>query len=175
MSPSCPPATCSSNRKIITDIVVSQQAALPSSVTMSPSPVSSPTNGHISPVVADTVSVQLLDPEPSDSDLSDAPVADIESPSSNSPGEHGQAAADGRVDDFHDPPTSSDEDALNDADFDDAAEAASPGSHNGQIEAAISPSSDDSHAASKRKAAPIDEDDFIRHNPELYGLRRSVR
>lgn len=142
---------------------------------MSPSPVSSPTNGHISPIVANTVSVQLLDPESSDSDLSDAPVADIESPSSNSPGEHHQAAADGRVDDFHDPPTSSDEDAPNDEDFDDVAEPVSPGSHNGLLDAAASASSDDSREVSKRKAAPVDEDDFIRDNPELYGLRRSVR
>jgi len=142
---------------------------------MSPSPVSSPANGHVSPVVANTVSVRLPDPEPSDSDLSDAPVADIDSPSSDSPGEHGQAAADGRVDDFHDPPSSSDEDAPNDEDFDDAAEPASPGSDNGQIEAAVSASSDDSRKVSKRKAAPIHEDDFIRDNPELYGLRRSVR
>lgn len=147
---------------------------MPSSVTMSVSPISSPVNGHVSPV-ANTVSVQLLDPELSDSDLSDAPAADIESPSSNSPGDLDQAGADVRVDDFDDPSSSSDEDAPNDGDFDDVAEQASPGSHNGQIQAAASPaSSDDSRTASKRKADPIDEEDFIRDNPELYGLRRSV-
>lgn len=165
---------CCSINRIITDIVVSQQAALPSSVTMSASPVSSPANGHVSPV-ANTVSVQLLDPEPSDSDLSDAPAADIESPSSNSPGDVDQAGADARADDFDDPSSSSEEDAPNDGDFDDVAEHASPGSHNGEIEAAASAaSSDDSRTTSKRKADPIDEDDFIRDNPELYGLRRSV-
>lgn len=162
-------------KRIVTDIVVSQQAALPSLVTMSASPVSSPANGHLSPI-ANTVSVQLLDPELSDSDLSDAPAADIESPSSNSPGELDQAGADGRVDDFDDRSSSSDEDAPNDGDFEDVAERVSPRSHNGQIETAVSAASsdDDSPTASKRKADPIDEDDFIRDNPELYGLRRSV-
>lgn len=174
MSSSYPLATCRSIEKIITDIAVSQQAALPSTVTMSPSPDSSPVNGLVSPVT-NTVAVQLLDPEPSDSDLSDAPVADIESPSSNSQIEADQAAADGRVDDFHDPSSSSDEDAPNDGDFDDVAEPASPGSRNGQIVAASAASSDDSREVSKRKAAPIDEEEFIRDNPELYGLRRSVR
>jgi chromodomain-helicase-DNA-binding protein 1 len=34
-------------------------------------------------------------------------------------------------------------------------------------------SSTDSNRASKRKA-PMGEDDYIKANPELYGLRRSV-
>lgn len=170
----CLLVACRSIERIITDIVVLQQAALPSSVIMSASPVSSPANGHVTPV-ANTVSVQLLDPELSESDLSDAPAADIESPSSNSPGELDQAAARGRADDFDDPPSSSDEDAPNDGDFEDVAEQASPRSHNGHIDAAASAaSSDDSRTASKRKADPVDEDDYIRDNPELYGLRRSV-
>lgn len=175
MPSSYPRATCPSIKKIITDIAVSQQAALPSSVTMSPSPVSSPLNGHISPV-ANTVAVQLLDPEPSDSDLSDAPVADIESPTSNSPDKLDQVAADGRAEDFDDHSSSSDQDAPNDGDFDDVAEPASPVSHSGLIGATASAaSSDDSRDASKRKAAPMDEEEFIRDNPQLYGLRRSVR
>lgn len=36
-------------------------------------------------------------------------------------------------------------------------------------------SSDDSIRPAKRKAQPADEDDFIRNNPEMYGLRRSGR
>lgn len=36
------------------------------------------------------------------------------------------------------------------------------------------PASSQSRRASKRKAT-VDEDDFIANNPELYGLRRSVR
>lgn len=140
---------------------------------MSASPESSPVNGHVSPV-ANHVSVQLLDPEPSDSDLSDAPAPDVESPTSDSPDELDPAAAGDRAGDFDDPSSSSDEDAPNDGDFDDAGDAPSPGSNDDQIEAAVS--SDDSRTAAKRKAGPsLEEEDYIRENPELYGLRRSVR
>ncbi|KAF3764970.1 hypothetical protein M406DRAFT_260476 [Cryphonectria parasitica EP155] len=138
---------------------------------MSSSPESSPVNGHISPV-ANHVSVQLLDPEPSDSDLSDAPAPDLGSPASASRDELDQAATDGRADDFDDPSSSSDEDAPNDGDFDDTLEAASPVSNGDQIEAA---SSDDSRTASKRKAGAGLEEEYMRENPELYGLRRSSR
>lgn len=137
---------------------------------MSASPESSPVNGHHSPV-ANHISVQLLDPEPSDSDLSEAPVPDVETPSSDSHDALDQTAADDRADDFDDPSSSSDEDAPNDGDFDDVAAAPSPDSNDGQIEAAAS---DDSRTASKRKAGLGMEDDYIRENPELYGLRRSV-
>lgn len=138
---------------------------------MSDSPESSPVNGHESPI-ANHVSVQLLDPEPSESDLSDAPAPDVESPSSESQDALDQTVADDRVDDFDDPSSSSDEDAPNDGDFDDLAAAPSPGSNDEHIEAAAS---DDSRTASKRKAVVSLEDDYIRENPELYGLRRSVR
>lgn len=139
---------------------------------MSASPESSPVNGHASPV-AKHVSVQLLDPEPSDSDLSDAPAPDVESPSSGSQDELDPTTADDRVGDFDDPSSSSDEDAPNDGDFDDVADAPSPASNEDHIEAAVS--SDDSRTASKRKAGPGLEEEYIRENPELYGLRRSVR
>lgn len=36
-------------------------------------------------------------------------------------------------------------------------------------------SSDDSIRPAKRKTHPVDEDDYIRNNPEMYGLRRSGR
>ena len=36
-------------------------------------------------------------------------------------------------------------------------------------------SSDDSIRPAKRKTHPVDEDDYIRNNPEVYGLRRSGR
>lgn len=137
---------------------------------MSDSPESSPVNGHDSPV-ANHVSVQLLDPEPSESDLSDAPAPDVVSPSSDSQDALEQPVADHRADDFDDPSSSSNEDAPNDGDFDDLEAAPSPGSNDENIEAAAS---DDSRAASKRKAGVSLEDDYIRENPELYGLRRSV-
>lgn len=163
--------TTRSIKRIITDIAVLQQAASPASVTMSASPESSPVNGHTSPVVK-PVSVQLLDPEPSDSDLSDAPVPDLGSPASASRDELDPIAANGRPDDFDDPSSSSDEDAPNDGDFEDAVDAASPISNGDRAEPA---SSDDSRGASKRKAGHSLEEDYIRENPELYGLRRSVR
>lgn len=137
---------------------------------MSDSPESSPVNGHESPV-ANHVSVQLLDPEPSESDLSDAPAPDVESPSSESQDALDRTAADDRVDDFDDPSSSSDEDAPNDDDFDDLVAPPSPGSNDEHIEAVAS---DDSRSGSKRKAGVSLEDDYIRENPELYGLRRSV-
>lgn len=40
---------------------------------------------------------------------------------------------------------------------------------------ASSDSSDDSRRPAKRKAPPVDEDEYIRNNPDLYGLRRSRR
>lgn len=70
--------------------------------------------------------------------------------------------------------TSSDEDASHDADYE---MHATPGSNHddGDDDEVLldRASSTDSNRASKRKA-PVDEDDFIRANPELYGLRRSV-
>lgn len=139
---------------------------------MSDSPESSPVNGHESPV-ANHVSVQLLDPEPSESDLSEAPVADADSPSSCSQDALDQTVANDRVDDFDDPSSSSDQDAPNDGDFDDdLAAVPSPGSNDELIEAAAS---DDSRTVAKRKAGSSLEEDYIRENPELYGLRRSVR
>lgn len=139
---------------------------------MSTSPEPSPVNGHLSPA-SNNVSVQLLDPEPSDSDLSDAPAPDLGSPSA-SQDELDDTAANGHVDDFEDPQTSSDEeDAPNDGDFDDAGDAASLAS-NGDGDQVEAVSSDNSSTRSKRKLAVNFEDDYMRENPELYGLRRSV-
>lgn len=142
---------------------------------MSTSPEPSPVNGHSSPD-PNNVSVQLLDPEPSDSDsdLSDAPAPDLGSPSA-SQDELDDTAGNGRVDDFEDPQTSSDEeeDAPNDGDFDDAGDAASLAS-NGDGDQVEAVSSDNSSTRSKRKLAVNFEDEYMRENPELYGLRRSV-
>lgn len=141
---------------------------------MSSSPEdSSPINGHSEPV-ANNTSAQVPDPELSESDLSDAPAPalDADSPRSDSLDEADQTVDIGRADDFDDPSSSSQEDAPNDGDFDDAADAPSPASHEDHNEAATS---DDSRTASKRKAAPaLDDDEYMRMNPELYGLRRSV-
>lgn len=169
----CPLATTRSPRqKTLTDIVVLQQAASLASVTMSASPESSPANGHVSPV-ATSVAVQLLDPEPSDSDLSDVQAPDVASPSSDSANNFDSTARHGRADDFDGASSPSDNGASDDADFDEVADSPASPRSNGPAEGAVS-ASDDSRTASKRKAGGSLEEDYMRENPELYGLRRSV-
>lgn len=73
---------------------------------------------------------------------------------------------------------SSDEDASHDPDFEmQESPASEPENHDdNNDEDDLMPtraSSTDSNRAGKRKA-PAEEDDYIRANPELYGLRRSV-
>lgn len=68
-----------------------------------------------------------------------------------------------------DPPTP--DDASGDADFD--IEESRPSPHDEEMPE-DHPSSSDSGRGSKRKA-DVAEDDFMRADPELYGLRRSVR
>lgn len=173
LSLTCPLATSRSPRqKTLTDIVVLQQAASPASVTMSASPESSPANGHVSPV-ATSVAVQLLDPEPSDSDLSDVQAPDVASPSSDSANNFDSTARDGRADDFDGASSPSDNGASDDADFDEVVDSPASPRSNGPAEGAVS-ASDDSRTASKRKAGGSLEEDYMRENPELYGLRRSV-
>lgn len=171
LSLTCPLATSrSAPEKTLTDIVVLQQAASPALVTMSASPESSPANGHVSPV-ATSVAVQLLDPEPSDSDLSDVQAPDVASPSSDSVNNFDSTAHDGRADDFDGASSPSDNGASDDADFDEVADSPASLRSNGPAEGAAS---DDSRTASKRKAGGSLEEDYMRENPELYGLRRSV-
>lgn len=69
---------------------------------------------------------------------------------------------------------SSDQDASHDADFEMQESAPSDqDDHDDLMPTPTRASSTDSNRTAKRKA-PVDEDDFIRANPELYGLRRSV-
>lgn len=65
---------------------------------------------------------------------------------------------------------SSEDNASDDADFD--MEESAPSQNGDAVEERAS--SSDSTRASKRKA-PVGEDEYIKANPELYGLRRSVR
>ncbi|KAM5351698.1 hypothetical protein ACJ41O_004421 [Fusarium nematophilum] len=65
---------------------------------------------------------------------------------------------------------SSEDNASDDADFD--MEESLPSQNDDAVEDRAS--STDSNKASKRKA-PIEEDEYIKANPELYGLRRSTR
>lgn len=67
---------------------------------------------------------------------------------------------------------STDNDAYGDADYDmEASPQSAPSDHDQNQQ----PSSDDSPPSSKRKAPAATDDEYMRENPELYGLRRSVR
>lgn len=128
-------------------------------------------NGHLSPDPAIGTST-TGERRRSESDLSDVhngPSVD------RSPSPSGDA--DGGLNGIHDGPDMAESDeptpdnASEDADFD---MQDSPPSHHEEDVVRDRASSVDSNRALKRKAAPV-EDDFIRANPELYGLRRSVR
>ncbi|KAK4250820.1 CDH1-like protein [Corynascus novoguineensis] len=137
---------------------------------MSTSPDPSPVNGHTSPS-PDGHSTRIEDVARSNSDLSDTQPADVgaASPESadsvDSPDDEPDFAPEEQDDASH----SSEHDAEDDADF------------NGEGSPASAHSNDESDRAAsastvvKRKAAHILEDEYIRENPELYGLRRSSR
>ena len=128
------------------------------------------TNGHVSEhdVVASNPSPR---PQRSESELSDAgdiPTTAITSISEHPPQEPSDDDA------IHDMATSEldeDEDAEGeeDADFDE--ETPPPEPANGMRHDRSS--SEDSVRPGKRKA-PVDDEEFMKQNPELYGLRRSV-
>jgi chromodomain-helicase-DNA-binding protein 1 len=138
---------------------------------MSTSPDPSPVNGHVS-LSTDGHGTRVADATQSDSDLSDAQPAGIdaaapESPDAvGSPDEAPEFAADGQEESSD----SSDHDALDDNDFDVADSPASVPSNDASDHAA----SASVRTAVKRKAAQVLEDEYMRENPELYGLRRSV-
>ena len=138
---------------------------------MSTSPEPSPANGHLSPV-ADEVTVSYANGDQSDSDLSDVQAADVDelSPNSVDDADAGRNAV--ARDGFEEASDPSDNDGSDDADFDMAESVASVTSDPNNDQAA---SSNDSQRAPKRKAPLAQEDDYIRNDPELYGLRRSVR
>ena len=127
---------------------------------MSTSSDSSPVNGHASPH-ADEYADQAPNSDQSDSDLSEVqPVdADVADATAQNPALAGEDSS-----------GSSDNDASDDADFDMADSPVSPRSNDGNARTVL-----ESRPAPKRKATQQIEDDFMRENPELYGLRRSVR
>ena len=138
---------------------------------MSTSPEPSPANGHLSPA-ADEVTVRYANGDQSDSDLSDVQAADVDELTPDSADDvdaaHDAVAPNG----FGEASEPSDNDGSDDADFDMAESVASATSDPNNDQAA---SSNDSQRAPKRKAPLAQEDDYIRNDPELYGLRRSVR
>jgi chromodomain-helicase-DNA-binding protein 1 len=159
-------------QKFHTDLVVLQQAARDLNIKMSTSPEASPVNGHASPSEDEHMDdVANDDRDQSDSDLSDVQAADDDAdPQSPDTVDVAGLRAGKPVLSFQqhvEDSGSSDHDASNDADFDMADSPASAHSNGDNSRAA----STESRPAPKRKAV---EEDFMRENPELYGLRRSV-
>ncbi|KAJ4295859.1 ATP-dependent DNA helicase Hrp3 [Collariella sp. IMI 366227] len=140
---------------------------------MSTSPEPSPVNGHVSPPDYD-YRAQTPDAQEGDSGLSDTQLAgaDAATPGSDdaagSPDEEPEMTRDVQEEQTE----SSGQEDMEDDDFD---AVATPGSvqSNDASDPAVSPSA---RTATKRKAGhAMLEDDYIRENPELYGLRRSSR
>ncbi len=135
-------------------------------INMSASEEASPVNGHVSPTAEDNT-VDIANGFASDSDLSDVSDVrhaepDVPSPDSAGPFiEKPEVTLEGASDSDNDNPD-------DDADFDMADTPVSVQSDGDRSDAAV----DDSRPSQKRKAAL--EDEFMRENPELYGLRRSV-
>jgi chromodomain-helicase-DNA-binding protein 1 len=142
---------------------------------MSTSPEASPVNGHDHESMSEHMDVddEFAGNQSDESDLSDVHVADADAdaPTSDSvtvavaaPGKHVVAGEDHSE--------ASDNDASEDADFDDLPDSPpSPGSEDEQFRDL----SLESRPPPKRKSNQTVEEDFMRENPELYGLRRSVR
>ncbi|KAH6845232.1 P-loop containing nucleoside triphosphate hydrolase protein [Chaetomium sp. MPI-CAGE-AT-0009] len=139
---------------------------------MSTSPDPGPMNGHASPS-ADEDSTHLADTARSESDLSDAQPAEVDAASPESDDAAG-SPDEGQTftpDEQDEQSGSSDNDGHGDGDFDAAGSPASAQSNDVSDQA----ESASARAAAKRKAGQTIEDDFMRENPELYGLRRSSR
>ena len=126
------------------------------------------TNGRLSPPADDFANVAIA--PSSESDLSDA----IDPPNSTIPSLHpnAQGTYDNEFNSIQDSISSHDEDAIgsDDADY----EMESPPPPQVQITRDDRSSSQGSPRPSKRKSG-IEEDEYIMNNPELYGIRRSVR
>lgn len=136
---------------------------------LEPGPINgyrSPKGGSPSPIVASG--------NHSDSDLSDVRdnAAGLAS-SSPSPDPNDSTGYMNGAPDFAESESSGDDNnASDDGDFDMDDDAASVAQSDGAGD--VHSSSNDSQRPTKRKAVAR-EDDYIKANPELYGLRRSVR
>ncbi|EMT65255.1 Chromodomain helicase hrp3 [Fusarium odoratissimum] len=137
---------------------------------MSTPTLGGPSNGHLSPVDGISMSFDTGD-HATDSDSHDAPDLTLDQPS---PASSDEANNDSNIahDNTHMSASeqSSEDNASDDGDFD--MEESLPSQNEDAME--DRDSSTDSNRASKRKA-PVEEDEYIKANPELYGLRRSTR
>lgn len=141
---------------------------------MSSSPEAGLANGDNSPD-AETPNQITLDDRASESDLSEvnetnalrSSPSSSPSPSPSSNQHESHQPADPESDESS---NDGDNNASDDADFD-MEESPAPSQSDGHQDQRSS--SNDSRRVPKRKAVN-EEDDYIRENPELYGLRRSV-
>jgi chromodomain-helicase-DNA-binding protein 1 len=125
-----------------------------------------------SPEIDDDEPQSPMPPQRSDSELSD--VNDIPATSHHSTAHLDEPTSDN--DAMHDMATSDvDADADSDAEGADA-------DFEGDVEASFQDnglthdvsSSEDESSSGKRKADDVDDEEYMKQNPELYGLRRSV-
>ncbi|KAK0656358.1 CDH1-like protein [Cercophora newfieldiana] len=135
---------------------------------MSTSSGASPINGHAHHS-EDEHSGHVFNGDQSDSDLSDVQAADADGPRSGSVDVAASAVQMPSIA-LEDPSDSSDNDASHDADFDMEGSPVSAQSSDDARGASV-----ESRPAAKRKSTQVLEDDYMRENPELYGLRRSSR
>jgi chromodomain-helicase-DNA-binding protein 1 len=137
---------------------------------MSTPALGDPLNGHLSPGDEISMSFDTGD-HVTDSDSHDAPDHTLDHPS---PISSDDANHDSNMiqDDTHMSASeqSSEDNASDDGDFDMEESILSQNEDVMEDRA----SSTDSNRTSKRKV-PVEEEDYIKANPELYGLRRSVR
>lgn len=137
---------------------------------MSTPTLGGPSNGHLSP--GDELDISFaVETIPDDSDASGIQDTPADNPSP-SPSEEDHDVINDDNDDGHKSQSdqSSEDNASEDGDFD--MEESLPSQHEDPEDEHASSSS--SSRAPKRKA-PVGEDEYIKANPELYGLRRSVR
>lgn len=137
---------------------------------MSTSVEGGPLNGHLSPE-PEYDQNSHSEAAQSDSDLSDVQrePADEPSPSPSDSVLENSKYVDGEMDMSASDDEPTPDNAFEDAEFD--MEESPPSQHDDAVETRSSSSG--SHRASKRKVSPA-EDQYMRDNPELYGLRRSV-
>lgn len=135
---------------------------------MSASPESSLVNGYASPEIDSSINANQ-NGNVSESDLSDDEAAEAGNRSSGpAMGAEPSARPDSAVDQSSD---SSHDEHPDEGEFNMADSPVSARSVPRHIERA---SSSESRSAGKRKADHFNEDEFMRENPTLYGLRRSV-
>jgi len=123
--------------------------------------MSSPTGDH---------TINFANGDVSDSDLSDVQAADVDGASPDPDADANGSPTEKHEMEYENASDSENDNSSDDGDFDAAESPASPRSNGEDVRA----SSPESRPAPKRKAAHVIEDEFMRENPELYGLRRSV-